>query len=162
MSSSWLGQGEEGLLNSPLWAREDRKAGRRSTKSEEAGTGQQGGPPLAQLPGPGPEEGAACPSPFPPRPRGSFAAESASWAPAKPNSCQGRGRSISEQRGPCGFQLEPRIPLYHRQVKTGVCAHAHRHARMALGSPGQRPEDLGCCRTGGWDRAVTGSRLVKR
>ena len=54
------------------------------------GAGQQGGPPLAQLPGPGPEEGAACPSLFPPpAPQGSLAAEPASWAPAKPNSCQG-------------------------------------------------------------------------
>lgn len=36
------------------------------------------------------EEGAACPSPFPPpAPQGSLAAQPANWAPAKPNSCQG-------------------------------------------------------------------------
>lgn len=77
----------EGLQNSPLWDGGDR---RRRTKTEGAGAGQQGGPPLARLPGPGPEEGAACPSLFPPpAPQGSLAAEPASWAPAKPNSCQG-------------------------------------------------------------------------
>ena len=72
--------------------------------------------------------------PLPPR---------APWRPSLPagpppsqTAARGRGRSISEQRGPCGLQLKPRIPLSHRQVKRRVCAHAHRHARMVPGSPG--------------------------
>lgn len=84
------GAGSGGSQNSPLWNGEARRAGKRRTKSEGAAADQQGGLPLAQLPGPEPEEGAACPSPFPPpAPQGSLAAEPASWAPAKPNSCQG-------------------------------------------------------------------------
>lgn len=88
--TSSLGRGRvaEGLQNSPLWDAEDR---RRRMESKGTGGGQQGGLPLAQLPGSGLEEGAAGPSPFPPfcPPQGSLAAEPASWAPAKPNSCQG-------------------------------------------------------------------------
>lgn len=57
--------------------------------------------------------------------------------PPSQTAARGRGRSISEQRGPCGLQLKPRIPLSHRQVKRRVWAHAHRHARMAPGSPAQ-------------------------
>lgn len=125
-----------GLQNSPLWdGEEDRR--RRRTKSKGAGAGQQGGLPLAQLPGPGPKEGTACPSPFPPpAPQGSLAASLPAGTLPSQTAARGRGRSISEQRGPCGLQLKPRIPLSHRQVKRGVCAHAHRHARMAPGSPG--------------------------
>lgn len=63
--TSSLGRGRvaEGLQNSPLWDAEDR---RRRMESKGTGGGQQGGLPLAQLPGSGLEEGAAGPSPFPP------------------------------------------------------------------------------------------------
>ena len=57
--------------------------------------------------------------------------------PPSQTAARGRGRSISEQRGPCGLQLKPRIPLSHRQVKRRVYAHAHRHACMAPGSRAQ-------------------------
>lgn len=62
---------------------------------------------------------------------------------------RGRGRSISEQRGPCGLRLKPRIPLSHHQVKRGICAHAHRHAHMAPGSTGHRARGPGMLRGGG-------------
>lgn len=82
-----------------------------------AGASQQGGPSLAQLPGSEPEEGSACPSPFSPHPP-----PRAPWLlnlPAGPmpsqTTARRRGRSISEQRGPCGLRWS-RIPLSHGQV----------------------------------------------
>lgn len=87
---SLAGAGDGGSPEFPFVGWGGQETRRRRTKGEGAEASQQGGPPLAQLPGPGPEQGAACPTPFPPpAPQGSLAAEFASWTPAKPNSCQG-------------------------------------------------------------------------
>lgn len=87
---SLAGAGGGGSPEFPFVEWRGQESREEGTKSEGAGADQQGGPPLAQLPGPGPEEGAACPSSFPPpAPQGSLATKAASWAPAKLNSCQG-------------------------------------------------------------------------
>lgn len=85
---------------------------------EEEDQDQGAEPPARRLrhglrpPGPGPEEGAACPRYSSPAPQGSLAAEPASWAPAKPNSCQGeRKKHFRAERPPVGSNSNLESPF---------------------------------------------------
>jgi hypothetical protein len=138
---------------------------REEENQERGGWSQPAGRPAIGLaPQPGPEEGAACPSPFPPLP------PRAPWLPSLPagslpsQTAARRGRSISEQRGPCGLRLKSRIPLSHRQVKR-ESAHAHKHTRKALwrepAPAGQADGWKGWDAAGvGWEPGATGMGVM--
>lgn len=148
----------EGLQNSPLWDGEDRRTRRRKTKIEGARASQQGGLPLAQLPGPGLRRELLAPyHSLPLPPRAPWLLSLPAGPPPSQTAARGRGRSISEQRGPCGLQFKSRIPLSHRQVKRGVratCTQACRHGTRAPGAHSQRAWDATerACPGASWGR----------
>lgn len=150
-SSPWLGRVVEGLQNSPCGPErtaeqgggEARVRGLELTSREARHWLRSRGLGLRrELPAPHHS------LPLPPR---------APWLlslPAGPlpsqTAARGRGRSISEQRGPCGLQFKPRIPLSDRQVKKGsLCTCTQ--ACMTPGRPGRRARGLGMLRGRGWD-----------
>lgn len=133
----------EGLQNSPLWDGGDR---RRRTKTE-GGWSRPARRPLAQLPGPGPERGSCLPPHIPsPAPRAPWLLSLPGWAPPSQTAARGRGRSISEQRGPCELSnsnLEsPFSPPSEKEslcTCTQACMHGTREPGRGLrGRAGHR------------------------